>query len=312
MPELGANSRLAMLGLIVLSFANPLRAQIALPLTDLGTRESSAEAIAAIPFDRLTPDARAKIQAVVERPTIYRRLPNKSIVCSPEMYLFLLRNPEVVVNMWQLMGITTVQCKRLGPYTHEGADGIGTLAKMDLVYGTKDLHVYYADGYHEGPLFRKHFNGKCVLILRTTYDGHSDQNTNIMTQLDFFLAFENAGAEIVAKTVQPLVGKTADSNFAESLNFVAQMSRAAVQKGDGVQLLAKRLNNVDAEVRDQFVDVTTTVYQRAQKQLDRQANNQAADPLANAAPVVRAEDASKSPSESASMRRKSSTLRLRR
>src|SRR5436190_23442273 len=58
------------------------------------------EAIAAIPFDKLEANMRRKVSAVVTNPSIYRRLPVQVTDCDPDLYLFLVRHPEVVVNIW--------------------------------------------------------------------------------------------------------------------------------------------------------------------------------------------------------------------
>ena len=55
----------------------------------------------------MTAESRRKLMMVCERPTLFRRLPQQSIACDAGLHLFLIRNPEVVVNIWQLMGVAT-------------------------------------------------------------------------------------------------------------------------------------------------------------------------------------------------------------
>ncbi len=288
------------------------RAQANFSMTDHSSRELRADAIKSIPLDRLSDEARTKILAVVEHPTIFRRLPAKTIECDPDLYRFLIRNPEVIVSMWQLMGITNVHCRRVAPFTHEGSDGSGTTVRMSLLFGSKDTHVFFADGQHEGAVFKRHLNGKCVLVLKTAYQGLGDHHTQVHSRMDFFLQLDNVGAELIAKTVNPLVGKTADNNFGESLNFIGQMSRAAAQKGDGVNLLAKKLTDVEPSVREEFVNVTMNVYQRAV--LSRMKARETGDSTA-LAPVRFPENfpaADSADDSSASVSTQSSNLRLRR
>jgi hypothetical protein len=85
----------------VISGALPLcRAQGA--RTDEADTSASAreDAVRTLPLSDLTGETRRKLMAVVERPSIYRRLPHKSMACDPALYTFLIRNPEVVVNIW--------------------------------------------------------------------------------------------------------------------------------------------------------------------------------------------------------------------
>src|SRR5690349_6115556 len=61
------------------------------------------DAIASLPLSEMTVETRRKLMMVCERPTLFRRLPQKSMACDPALHIFLIRNPEVVVNIWELM-----------------------------------------------------------------------------------------------------------------------------------------------------------------------------------------------------------------
>jgi hypothetical protein len=227
------------------------------------SREAQEDATRHIPFDKMRDDVRVRLQEVVHHPTLFRRLPTEVIDCDPELYLFLLRYPEVVVNMWQLMGITKVRISRQGDYHLDTTDGAGTVSNVELVYGTRDTHVVYSKGYYEGPLLRRRINGRCVLLLQSGYTQIPSGRVLVSSQLDVFVALENVGAEFVAKTLYPLVGKTADQNFSESAKFIAQVSQQAEVNQPGIQRMAGRLNNVDDAVRERFTALAATVNERA-------------------------------------------------
>lgn len=216
-----------------------------------------------IPFGQLTPQTQERIWNVVDRPTIHRRLPTQAIGCDPDLYLFLLRNPEVVVNMWQLMGITSLSVRRVAPFTYDAKDGAGTQAKVELVYGTPDTHIFFADGAYEGPLLKRRTPGRCIMVLKTEYARDPRERIRVTNHMDAFLQLDQAGLDVVARTLQPLIGKTADHNFSETLLFVSRVSESVEKNASGVQRLVARLEAVDADVRDQFVTVAQTANQRA-------------------------------------------------
>ncbi len=110
------------------------------------------QAIAGLPTARLTRQAQDRILAIANSPTIYRRLPTQAIDCDRNMFLFLARNPEVMVGMWELMGITKVKTNRTGPYQLDADDGSGTKCNVDLVYGDPNVHVYVTEGSYDGML----------------------------------------------------------------------------------------------------------------------------------------------------------------
>ena len=236
-----------------------------LPVAAAPPAEKAArqEAIQAIPLDELNAEAQAKIQSVVLRPSIYRRMPATVIESDPDLYLFLVRHPEAVVNMWELMGVTKVKIERTADYKFNATDGSGTVCHVELIYGDKNTHVLFAEGTYQGPLLRRLIRGRCVLVLRSDYANTVDRSVYVTSRLDMFLHFENVGAELLARTLHPLVGRTADHNFIESTRFLGQVSDAAEKKKSAMQELALKLTNLKPEVRKEFADVTANASRRA-------------------------------------------------
>ncbi|HTN76064.1 MAG TPA: hypothetical protein VL096_12485 [Pirellulaceae bacterium] len=238
------------------------------------------DALAEIPFEKFKPDVRAKLVGVTDKPSLFRRLPTKTINCDPEMYLFLVRYPEVVVNIWELMGVTNVKLTRVGEYTFECSDGAGTVGTVELVYGTKDLHILYCEATYEGALTGRKLHGRGVMVLKANYKKGADEQMLVENHLDVFIQLDQTGVDLIAKTLQPLVGKAADVNFHESASFVGRVSQAAEANGPGVQRLAAKLKNVSPEVRDQFADVAGLVNARAIQRLGVEATDENGDPIA--------------------------------
>ncbi len=227
------------------------------------TRASQDQAVHDMPINSLPEPIRAKIQQIVVKPTIYRRLPIEVIPCDPDLYVFLVRYPEVIVNMWQIMGVTKVVVKRTNAYAYDAQDGAGTVSQIELVYGTREKHLFMADGYYEGPLLPRRVTGRCVLLLNSAFSRDAQQRPFVSNRLDVFVQLDNVGAEIVAKTLHPLMGRTIDKNFSESARFVGQLSHVAETNGPGVQRLVSRLDRIDPGVRTQFAQITSAMNQRA-------------------------------------------------
>src|SRR5690606_27306231 len=70
------------------------------------SRAARAEAIRSIPLDRLAPPAKDKVARVIHDASLFRRLPVQVVECEPELFHFLAGNPEVIVSIWQEMGLT--------------------------------------------------------------------------------------------------------------------------------------------------------------------------------------------------------------
>ena len=227
------------------------------------SRKAKEEAIESIPFDKLDEATQAKLYGVVSNPSMYRRMPLQITDCDPQLYLFLVRHPEIVVNIWDLMGITKVSLKRVGPFSVDAIDGSGTVSRVDLVYGTPEIHILYAQGTYQGRLLKQKVTGRCVLVLKSWYSQADDGRVQITSQLDLFVQFDQAGADLLAKTLHPLVGRSADYNFSESTNFLGRISREAELNGPGMSLLATKLTKVDPAIRQKFAQLTTALSHKA-------------------------------------------------
>ena len=68
---------------------------------------------------------------------------------------------------------------------------------------------------------------------------------------------------MIAKTLNPIVGNTADHNFVESLNFLQRLNETTVKNGVGVQRMANRLTDIDRDTRKKFIDVAGSVFQKS-------------------------------------------------
>ncbi len=222
-------------------------------------RAARRQAEQAIPWNELTPQAAKRLRDVMQKTTVFRTMPEETIQCDPDLYVFLVRHPEVVVDIWRHMGITRCSLKRTKPFVMEAADGAGTKSRIELVYGTPSFHVMYAEGDYSGSLTSKPIHGRCVILLYTNIHKRHPQRpaeTKITSRMDVFLKLDHTGAEVVAKALHPVVGHTIDQNFKQTVQFVEQIAKVSQVNSDGMQRLALQLDSLDREVRDEFALLT--------------------------------------------------------
>lgn len=241
------------------------------------SRDLRTAAIAAIPTARLTPAAKQRIHSIVERPTLFRHLPTQAIDCDPELFLCIARQPELLVGIWEVMGITQVQTERLDEYRLLARDGSGTTCTVDLVYGDRNTHIFVADGFYDGKLVASKLTGKGVFVLRTKYETNENGLIAVVGTLDCFVQLDNLGADLIARTFGPLIGKTADNNFAETAKFIGQIGLTARQNPEGLQDLGMRLPQVNQDTRRKFVDVVGEADRRNQARMESRALTRSAD-----------------------------------
>ena len=227
------------------------------------SRQARQDAVQSIPLDKLDEQSRAKVASVLSEARIFRRMPIRATQCDPELYLFLVRHPDVVVNVWEVLGVTQLKLRQVGPDTFQVADGAGTLSTIQFLYRSPEAHLIYAEGRYDGPLFTKQVLGRGLLLLKTGYVREPDGRYYITSRLDSFLHLEPGGAALLTRTFQPLVGKVADNNFIQTAGFLGSLSKTAEVDSRGVQRLAGKLNNVQPEVRKEFAEITLRVAQKA-------------------------------------------------
>jgi hypothetical protein len=224
-------------------------------------RSAKDEAIRSIPMERLPADVRGKVMTVVKEVSVYRRLPIETADCEPDLFRFLVNNPDLLVNIWRVMGISNVALDRTDANHFHCTDGDGTTANVQVIFRSAQMQIIYADGLYDGPLFPRPVRGQCVAILQ-----YSNRKVNgrfeETVKLDTFLRVDNVGIELLAKMFQGLVGKTIDHNFAETVAFIGSVSHTAEVNPRAVRRLAGKLDHVEQERRDQFTAVSDSVAEK--------------------------------------------------
>lgn len=268
----GAGRRIIFCAVALAWIASPVESRGADPHRATSSREARKDALDSIPRDKLSEDQIEKIRSVVNKATIYRRMPTQVIRCDPDLYLFVMNHPEVVANIWQLMGIEDIVLEPIDGGRFLADDGAGTRGTGEFLFRNHDTHLVYAEGRYDGPLFAKPVDGACVMLLKSGYAREPDGYYYITVRLDMFVRLDHVGLDLLAKTFQPLVVKVADYNFIATTNFMQSLSRTAENNPRGMQRLSERLVNLQPDVRQAFMATTMLVAERASQSETRKAS----------------------------------------
>jgi len=276
--------------LAVLAPTAPVRAQDLFnlfgrrdPLAATSSDDARRDAVQAIPFEHIDREDRAKLTRVLRAPTFYRRMPIRVIDCDPDLYLFMLRNPDVIVNIWKVLGLSELEMRRDENGTFVINEPTGTRGTTRFVYRGAETHVLYAEGTYRGPVFNREIPGRCVVVLRSGYVREPNQRYYISTRMDSFVQIDDMPTELLTKTLHPVLTKTAENNFEQTLLFAGSLSRTAEVNHRGVQRLASRLEWVDPTRRTRLAELAASVAQKPSS-LPQTGSNQPPEP---AKPAVR-------------------------
>jgi hypothetical protein len=226
------------------------------------------DAIRSIPRDKLSQDDWAKVESVASNITIFRRLPVKIVDCDPDLYLFAVRHPDAVVNIWELLKISRLELRQLEENRFRVVEPSGAVGGFEYLYRGHDVHVIYGEGSYEGPLMARPVKGRGLLVLKTGYVRETNDRYYVTSRLDCFLSIDQMGVDLLAKTVSPLMGRTMDHNFAQTISFISSLSRTAELNGRGVQRLGSQLSHVRPETREQFLQVAAKAGQKMAAQTE--------------------------------------------
>lgn len=225
-----------------------------------GSRELQADALRSLPLQKLTPQGRSLATKIINDTTIFRRLPQQVIEADSQLYQFLVENPEMVINMWEVMGVTKVTIKKLGPTSYHIDDGQGTSGDIHFLYRSPSQHIVYCEGTYTGTMLPRPIKGRCILSLRSAHFRDADDHNLVQCRLDSFVQLDNLGIEIFAKTFQTMIGGIADHNFRETTGFVQSVSGAAEAAPENLHRIAGKCKNVQPEIKREFVSISDRIY----------------------------------------------------
>lgn len=193
------------------------------------SKKTQAEAIRQMPWESFDPQTRQTVKTLIERRSLYRRLPMAGGYCNPEIYDFLLCHPEVVVGLWQKLGYSQIQLDSPEPGRYRLREESGTTALVTVLYHDNQKMVLHCAGVYRGALTAKPLEGETVVLLQYRFTEDKDRNFAplAITRIDCFIRIKNPGVDLVSRTFGPLIGKIVDSNFVKTVDFVNSVSENA-------------------------------------------------------------------------------------
>lgn len=239
-----------------------------------GGGDSRREAIRTIPWDALAEPDRAAVSEVVSDATLFHRMPTRSVECDAELFALLTERPEMLVEVWNLMGISKLTLDPIGPQRYRAVDATGTVGDLRTWHaggGDRPRRVVaLCQGVYDAPAMPKPLSADCVLLLTWQAMASPDGRPYVRADLDAFIDLDRPAAQLIARTLKPLLVRTANHNFTETMRFVAMFSRTAERNPAGMNRLAGHLRKIDEPTRRRFVTVCHRTADRAATRLEAQ------------------------------------------
>jgi hypothetical protein len=218
-----------------------------------------SEAVKAIPFNRLNDYGKQRINGVLNNLAQHRSLPSLQYVVHPQMYEYLVQNPDVAVSSWRAMGISRFQMWQTGPFDYEVSAADGSEGITDVIYRDANTCLLICDGVYNSPLLPKSIEASALLLLRYKFVKSSEGSMLVDQKLDAFVAFPSNTAQAVAKLASPVTNLIMDRNLFEVSLYARMMSRAAETEPEWVEHLAQQLDGVLPQRRTELAGIVEKV-----------------------------------------------------
>lgn len=215
-------------------------------------RDSWRSTLETLPAHRMNAEDRGLIEYFKRSTTLHRRMPIETIHCSSELLEFVLAKPETLVDVWRVLGISRVSFDPTGPGRWRLEDGYGTEGTVRLMYQEKGptgtTMVFHGRGGYSGPMAPKPLTGSCLIVVRHQ-EAVVGRRVAQKLEVEAFLDVDGLGLEIVTRTLQPLIARSAATNVHEICLFVDQLAHAARRNPSGMAVLAEQLPRTAAADR---------------------------------------------------------------
>jgi len=251
----------AALSLLLGCFAEVSTSRGADSMSATNSNAARQQAIRAITLSQLQPEHRRTVRRVLADTTLYRRLPTLIQDCDPALFTFLAKNPEVLVEIWKELGIARVDLRRTGRTSFQMDDGAGTTGTMEIVEQkchpqAQNRIVLLVNGMYRGKPFKQPLRAQAVLLMQSGSLVETNGRSYVAVRMDTFIRFERLGLELVAKVAHPLVGKMADRNFADTMQFISSFSYATETRPESIEQLVGKLQRVPRSQQDELIEIT--------------------------------------------------------
>lgn len=206
--------------------------------------EERTEAVRRLPYRKLTLQNQRRLNSVLNNCAQYRRLPSLQYVVAPEMFQYLVSNPDVAVSTWRAMGISRFQMWQTGPMDYEAAAPDGSEGIADILYRDETQTLMFCSGTYSNPFLPSEIVASAVLWMRYDFVTASDGSRMVNQNMDVFVAFPSSTAHAIAKLASPLTNVIMDRNLFEIALYARMMSKALATEPEWVVNLANNMEGV--------------------------------------------------------------------
>ena len=157
------------------------------------------------------------------------------------------------------MGAAKFRVKRTGDFEFTVDDLKGSTSQAELIFGTRNTHVFLVSGSYKGPILLKNIEAQTVVVVHSSFDTDEQGEPITTHSIDLFMNLDSGIGDLVEGVVVPLFMKVTEWNYNEITKFVGQVYDVALTRPDGMQRLINKLTRCQPAVRKRLSLITTAI-----------------------------------------------------
>src|SRR5437763_96694 len=170
-------------------------------------------------LDAVPEEYRARVLALLEKPTLQARGPSETFHCQPPTYRWLLDHPDRAVAVWRKLGaeVTPISDRGNGCFGWRDEQG-SDMAWQAIVRGQRD-QVWYAEGVvRPGPLLPL-ITVRALLVLHITEGHDAAGRSAVRHQAELVLRTDSRAANLAARLLGASAPRMAEQYVAQIQTF---------------------------------------------------------------------------------------------
>jgi hypothetical protein len=219
-----ARITLSALAGMALLWPGPASAQLLLFGNKNNEQAQRMQAAALVPLDSLPPAYRDKVSQVVGKPTVYTKGAQETFEAQPELYRWLLDNPDRAVVAWKRLGAKCVDIQRRGPNQFGWSDTQGSEVVWTAIHTGPNLHVWFAEGQVKPGVLFPMVPVQCVAMIRHGIVKQDEDGATIQHQADVFAYSDSKTAAVVTRMLGPSVPRLAKQGVGQLQMFFGALA----------------------------------------------------------------------------------------
>lgn len=168
-----------------------------------------------LPIEQIAEPHRQKVRQVIDSATVHGYGPGEAFAGRPDLYHFLLENPDRGVRAWRQLGAPCTEVAALGNGAFSWKDDRGSEVRWQAVYVAEGLRIWFAEGKVRPmqlfPLMPIH----AVIVMRYNDRNIGQGRTLLLHQSELFLQTDSKAVALAARMMGASSARLTEQGMAQ-------------------------------------------------------------------------------------------------